>query len=117
MPMKRVKSLFARLDERLQRAARPQRDFPFLRIAQVVNLKEIDVIGLQPFERAVQRFTRALPGALLGLGREEEAIAMARHPRAEAFLGLAVTGRRVDVIDAVFQQHVQHGIGFGLRGG
>jgi hypothetical protein len=42
--------LLARLEERLQRAARPERDVPLLRIAQIVNLKEIDVIGVQQVE-------------------------------------------------------------------
>src|SRR4030095_1235095 len=49
--------------------------------------------------------------ALAGLRRQEEAVPVARHPRPDTQLGVAVGRRRVDVVDAVCEQELEDLIG------
>ena len=62
----------------------------------------------------METVARALIGAVAGLGGEEEALAMLAHPRADSQFRLAVRRRRVDMIDAVFEQHFEHAVGLVL---
>src|SRR5207245_2321138 len=52
--------------------------------------------------------------ARAGLRRQEEVLPVTRHPGADAELGIAVARRRVDVIHAVAQEHLEGTIRIGL---
>ena len=54
--------------------------------------------------------TRVLVEALPGLGSEEEILAMPRHPWANTQFGVPIAGRDVDMIDAIFEEEVEHTI-------
>ena len=86
-------------------------------VDQVVQLDEVELLDAQPLERAVQAVARPGVGAVAGLRRQEEAVAVARHPRADAQLGVAVRRRRVDVVDAVLEQHLEDLVGLLLPHG
>src|SRR5207253_1034486 len=45
---------------------------------------------------------------------QEEVLAVARHPRSDAELGISIARGRVDVIDAVAQQHLEGAVGIVL---
>src|SRR5260370_7853568 len=53
--------------------------------------------------------------ALAGLGGDEETSGLAREPRRDAQLRLAVARSRVDVIDAVAEKNFERPVGCGLR--
>ena len=114
-------ALLARLDRRLERAPRPHRLVPVVRMPERMELDQIDVIDAQPVERAVDVFPSLGAGSRPGLGREEEVLPVTRHPRADEELGVPVPRGGVDVVDAVAQQHVERAIrvrlaGLGQRG-
>ena len=104
-------ALLARLARGIQRAARRQRLLPLVRMAQRVELQEVDPIGAQALERALDLGLGGRVVALAGLGREEEIVAVAIHPGPDAELGLAVGGCGVDVVDAELEQQVEHAVG------
>ena len=79
-----------------------------------MQLDEVDAIHAQPLERAVEILARARGGAASRLGGEEEVLAVARHPRADAKLGVAVARGGVDVVDAVPEQQLQRAVGLRL---
>ena len=54
--------------------------------------------------------SRASAALLAGLGGEEEVLAVTRHPGRDTQLRVAVPRRRVDVVDAVTQQHFQRAV-------
>ena len=101
---------------RLQRAAWSHGHVPVVGMAERVELDEVDVIDAQPLERAVDVVTRLLPRPRARLGGQEEVLAMARHPRADAQLGVAVARGRVDVVHAVAQQRLEGAVGVVLAG-
>ena len=76
-----------------------------------MQLDEVDAIDLQAAARCLDACLRAGVAALPCLGREEERLAVARHPRADAELGIAVGGRCIDVVDAGLEQHVEDPVG------
>src|SRR5271170_6856615 len=57
---------------------------------------------------------RALISAVAGFGGEKKTLTMFAHPRTDAQFRLAVRRRGVDMIDAVFEQHLEHAIGLVL---
>src|SRR5437870_2815882 len=93
--------LLAGLDESLQRASRPHDLIPVVGVAQGVELDQVDVVDAQPLERAVDVLAGLAAGPHAGLGREEEVLPVARHPRPDSQLGVPVPRSRVDVIDPV----------------
>ena len=68
----------------------------------------VDLIDAEPFERSMQTCARAFVSTIAGLGREKEAAPMLAHPRSDPQLRFAVRSRGVDMVDAVFQQHLEH---------
>src|ERR1700674_2505205 len=94
-------ALSARFDGVLKRAAGAQGGLPLAFIDEVVELQQVDVVGLEPLQRVFEPGLRLLVRPLTRLGREEEALAVRRHPCADAPLGAPVYGCRVDVVDAV----------------
>ena len=106
--------LRARLDERLQRAARPHRLVPVVRMPERVELDQVDVVDAQALERAVEVLARARGVAAARLRGEEEVVAVPRHPRRDAQLRVAVARGGVDVVDAVAEQHLQRAVGLVL---
>jgi hypothetical protein len=74
-------------------------------------LDQVDVIDAHALERAVQLVARPRGRALPRLGRQEEPAAVGAQPRREAQLRVAVHRRRVDVVDAVLEQQLEHLVG------
>jgi hypothetical protein len=79
-----------------------------------VQLDQVEPLGAQPLQRAPDLVPRLPVAALAGLGREEEISSVTIHPRSNPKLGIAVGGCRVDVVDAVLEQEVEHAIGGAL---
>ena len=65
-----------------------------------MELVEIEVIGLEPLQRAIQFSIDILGQSLAGLACEKHLISIGLDGRAEAFLGVTVTGSHVEVVDA-----------------
>ncbi len=107
-------ALIAGGNGRFQRPARAERGLPLVRVDQVVELDQVNVVNVQPLQRAVDLLPRCGRLALAGFGRQEERPPVALDPVAQAHLGLAIAGGRIHVVDAVGQGHVHCGIGFGL---
>src|SRR5262249_42069269 len=103
-------------DRRVQRPAWSHRQVPVIGVKQGVQLNQIDRIDLQAFERAMNLVTRVLVEALPGLGGEEEMPAMPRHPWANTQFSVPIAGRDVDMIDAVFEEDVEHTVRLCLSG-
>jgi len=81
-----------------------------------VELQQVDAIDAQAFERAADLAARAGVAALSRLGGEEEAVAVAFHPGADAQLGVAVGGGHVDVVHAGGEQLLERAVGLLLAG-
>jgi len=75
-------------------------------LAHGVKLVEVQPIGSQALQRAVQLRGGRIASPLAGLAPQKDAVAYARHPRLEANLGLAVPGRHVDVIHAAIEDEL-----------
>ena len=108
--------LVACLDRRLERAARPERRLPLALVDEVVQLEQVDTVGLEQLERAPDLLACGPVLALAGLGREEEVRAVLAHPRPDPELGVAVARSRVDVVDAVLEQELERAVRLVLRG-
>ena len=100
-------TLVARLDRRLERAALAQRGLPLDHVDEVVQLDQVDAVDAEPLERAPDLLLRSRVLALAGLRREEELVAVAREPRCEAQLRVAVRRGGVDVVDAVLEEQLE----------
>src|SRR5207253_7650778 len=85
-----------------------------VRVPEPMALDDIDVIDAQTLERAMHVLTALLRGARAGLRRQEEVLLVTRHPGADAELGIAVARRRVDVVHAVAQEHLEGTVRIGL---
>src|SRR5271154_1887801 len=107
-------SVSPRLDQCFERATRSQSGSPFILGCEVVHLDQIDLIDPQPLERAMETVARALIGAVAGFGGEKKPLAMLAHPRADAQFRLAIRRGGVEMIDAVFEEHLEHAVGFVL---
>ncbi len=83
-------------------------------MAQGMELDHVDVIDAQPIERPVDVRAGLGRAARAGLGGEEEVLPVTCHPGADAELGVAVPGGRIDVIDAVAEQHLERAVGIRL---
>ena len=103
-------TLLTGFDQGFERPARPHRHLPLIRLGQVVELDQVDLVDLQPLQRAAQFVARPLIRAVAGFGRQEEVPAMAGHPGADAQLGVAVAGGGVDMVDAVLEQDLQRAV-------
>ncbi len=72
------------LNCRFQHATRTERDIPLDRIGQIVQLPEIDVVGLHAVKRSVQLFFRLFRFACPSFGRQEELRTIASQPGCNA---------------------------------
>ena len=104
-----------RLDGGSQRTVLAQRQLPFGRVDEAVQLDQIDVIDSHPFERAANLLAGRCVRPLAGLGREEETVTVLAKPGREPELRLAVARRGVDVIDPVLEQELERVVGLVLR--
>ena len=109
-------SLLAGLDRRLERAAGPERPTPVVGMSERVQLDQVDLVDAQPLERAVDVLAGLAGRPHPGLRCDEEVLPVARHPRADAQLGVAVPRGGVDVVDAVPEQELERPIGVRLTG-
>jgi hypothetical protein len=74
------------------------------------------VARAEAFQRAADLFARFTVRALSGLRGDEEAVAgRTLQPRRDPQLRIAVAGGRVDVIDVVTQEQLEHAVGDLLR--
>src|SRR5262249_53610872 len=103
-------------NRRFQRPAWPHRQVPVIGVKQGMQLNQVNCIDPQAFERAMNPVTRVLVEALAGLGSEEEILAMLCHPWANAQFGVPIAGRNVDMIDAIFEEDVEHTVRLCLGG-
>ena len=65
-----------RLDGGAQRSVVAQRQVPLSRVDEAMELEEVDAVDAQPLERAPDLLARRSVGALAGLRREEEPVAV-----------------------------------------
>jgi hypothetical protein len=84
-------------------------------VTEVVELDQVDAGDPHPLERAVDRLPCAGRGALAGLRREEEAVAVLGEPGAKLVLGVAVARSSVDVVDPVLEQEREGRLRLGRR--
>jgi hypothetical protein len=98
-------------DRRLQRPARPGHAVQLGRVADRVELDEVDPVGPEPLQAPVDLRPGALAVAPFGLGGEEDALANPRHPGPEPQLRVAVAGRHVEVVDAGVQGELDRAVG------
>ena len=102
-------ALIARLDECLDGSAFGKGLLHLLRPRQRVHLPEIDVVGLEQLERALQKLQGSVPCAVVGLGGEKGLRAPGLHDLAEVLLApsvfdTTVARRRVHVVDAEIER-------------
>ena len=109
--------LLSRFDRGAQRALRAHRELPLLLLHEIVQLKQIQLVDPQAFERAANLPTCGFVGPLSGLGGEKETMAVLAHPRPDPQLRIAVRRCRVDMVHARFQQEAEPAIGFLLGDG
>jgi uncharacterized membrane protein len=107
--------LLLHFEQRFHRAALGE-DFVHIgHGADVVQLPEVDVIGLEQLQRLLDHAHGAVAGALLGLGGEEGLVAAVGHHLADVLLapalGAAVDRRGVDVVDAEVERALDDGHG------
>jgi len=88
---------------------------PGLGLDEIVELQQIHLVYLQALERTPDLIERRPRLAFPGLGRQEERLAMALDPGANAQFRVAVAGRGVDVVDAVLEPELDGGIRLRLR--
>src|ERR1700722_465366 len=103
-------TLRARFNQCLERSARSHRSRPLIFGHEIVHLDQIKLFDAQSFERAMETVARALISAVASLAGEEKSLAMLAHPRPDSQFRLAVRRRRIDMIDAVFEQHLEHAV-------
>src|SRR5215471_6654034 len=104
-------ALLSCLDGRIYRAAGAEGGVPFDRIGQAVELPQVYVVDPQAVERPVELSAGGLRGPGAGLGGQKEPVRVGFEPRPQSQLGIAVTGRDVEMVDAVPQEHVERPIG------
>ena len=90
-------------DDRLQRPAGPGDQVQLLEVADGVDLDEVEPVGLEPFQAAVDLGPGGVAVAQAGLGGQEDPVPDGWHPGAKAQLGVAVAGGHVEVVDAGVQ--------------
>ena len=108
-------TLLARQQRRIQRAAGAQSLVPLDRIGERVDLPQVDMVDLEPVERALDLLAGAFLVTSVTFGRQEEVVRLSFQPRRDAQLGVAVIGRGVDVIDAVAEKDFERLVGDFLR--
>ncbi len=89
----------------LDRATRSVGGLPLVWLDEIVQLDEVDGVDAEAGQREFEAGARPVARAIFGLGCEEEPIPVRRHPWRDPKFGVAVGGRRVDVVDAEFEQH------------
>ena len=71
-------------EQRLECAARTDGDLPLVRLDEVVELDQVDVVDAHPLEGPFEFGPRPVTRALARLGREEDLVAMARRATGSA---------------------------------
>ena len=90
--------------EGLDGAARAENRFHFLRARHVVELVEIEVVGPQDLQRALQFLGRLLPAALRRLAGEKHVVSKGFESRTENILRVAVGRGDVEVVHPAFDR-------------
>src|SRR5580704_1930177 len=102
--------LRSRFDQSLKRATGSQSGRPFILGDQVVHLDQIYLIDAQALQRTMKTVASALIRAIAGFSGEKKSLAMLVHPRTDSQFRFAVRRRRIDMIDAIFEQHLEHAV-------
>ena len=114
-PRKRTTFWSLHLDEGFHGSALGEDGVDVFGEADVVELPEIDVVGVEELEGLFDHAQGAFAGALLGLGGEEGLVAAGLHDAADVLLapavGAAVDGGGVDVVDAEVEGSLDDGDG------
>ena len=79
-----------------------------------MELEEVELLDAQTLLAGADAVPGVLVAALAGLGAEEHLVANGRHGGRQAFHGLAIAGRHVDVIDAAAEDEIDGGVGLRL---
>jgi hypothetical protein len=109
--MKADQPLRTRLQHRIQCPAGRERLLPLVGMSECVKLQKVDVVGVEPLERAPDLCLGAFEAPLVGFGRQEEGVTVPVHPRSDPEFGVAISGRRIDVVHTVLEQQVEHPVG------
>ena len=106
-------SLLARLDESLERAAAAEDQLQVVGGSQVVQLPKVEMVGTQPLEALVEQPERAVAGAVMGLGGEEDLAATLAQCGAIVVEAAGIGRSRVAVGHALIERTVDDGDGLG----
>ena len=101
-------------DGRFDRATFAQRGLPLDHVDEVVELEQVDMIDAEPVERAANLLAAPARSRWPVFVARKNRSRCWREPRREPQLRVAVRGSGVDVVDPVFEQHVERGVGLGL---
>ena len=101
--------LLAGLDEGLEGPAAAEDRAQVAGCAQVVELPEVQVVGVQPVQALLQQPERAVAGAIVRLGREEHIAATLAQRGAIVVEAPRIGWRRVAVVHTLVQRPVDHG--------
>ena len=87
---------------------------PELLVTEVVQVDEVEPVGAHPLEALLDELPGPIVARLLGLGDEEDLVADLGDCRPHLLLGetgfgVAVSGRRVEIVDPQLQGAVQRG--------
>jgi hypothetical protein len=103
----------SRLDERVDRPVGGEDLLHLLHLGEVVDLPEVDVVGLEELERLLEQLERAVSGPVVGLRREERLRAPMLHDLPDVALApalrTAVPRRGVDVVDPDVERFLHDG--------
>ena len=91
---------------------RTQRDIPFDRVSEAVELDQIYALHSHALEGIVDVALGVVIAAAPGLGCEEEAPGVLSKPRSDPQFRVAVARRDIDMVDAVAQQDLERLISF-----
>jgi hypothetical protein len=105
--MKRTRAFLTRLDRRLEGAVCAQRGLPIDHVHQIVELDRVDAVDPEAIERSADLLPRGAVGPLARLRGHEERCGIAPQPGRDSQFSVAVARGDVDVIDAVFEQHLK----------
>ena len=98
-------------DGRLDGAAVAVHLAQLVEVADRVQLQQVDVVGLQPLQRPVDRRPGTLAVAVAGLRGQEDLVTDPGHPGAQPQLGVAVARGHVEVVDPGVQGLLDRGVG------
>jgi len=80
-----------------------------------VELEQVETVYPEPFQRALQTFSRPDSASLGRLATEEYLVVVFLHPRAKSKLSFSICRGNIEMVDAVLDGQFDGGVCFGLR--